>query len=544
MPQSPRSVFSAAAVRRYASWLVVVVSAVLLYRALPMDQAVAALQHGVTAAGPWGPWVFGAVYVLACVLLIPASLLTLAAGAVFGLGLGLVTVSLASITAATLSFFIARFVARNKVEAKARSHAGFAALDQAVGQDGWKIVAMLRLSPVIPFGIQNYLLGVTGVGWRTYMFTSWVAMVPGTVMYVYLGVAGGQAVGVAPRTGRWALFTVGLAATIALTVYLTAWATRTLRAQVEAGQGNTPDPAGGSATTRSGVAWKTPALAVVAAVMAGGATLLSKPLAGLFGPPAVTMKESYLTNQTHPSVDHSVFNALLTEHVNSDGGVDYAGLIAKQPVLDAYLATVARAPFEAMGRDEKLALLINGYNAATLRLMTEYPGIDSIRSIPADKRWDDVRWVIGGTRYSLSQIEHEAIRPHFIEPRVHWALVCAAVDCPPLRSEAYTAARLDEQLDSQARTVFTRGKRWFEVGPDTAAIRVSAIMQWYGTDFEQASGGVAAHVAGYDPAVRAAHEAGRPPQVGFLDYVWLLNSVENVRAVTDADGVLSSGADG
>jgi hypothetical protein len=96
-----------------------------------------------------------------------------------------------------------------------------------------------------------------------------------------------------------------------------------------------------------------------------------------------------------------------------------------------------------MGRNEKLALLINAYNAFTLKLIVERLPVQSILDIPAAERWDAVRWKVGGQVWSLKQIEHEQIRPKFTEPRVHFALVCAAVGCPPLRNEAYDASRLD-----------------------------------------------------------------------------------------------------
>ena len=159
--------------------------------------------------------------------------------------------------------------------------------------------------------------------------------------------------------------------------------------------------------------------------------------------------------------------------------------------------------------------------------MIDHPGIDSIQSIPAEQQWDDPRWSIAGKQLTLKQVENEEIRPHFIEPRIHWAVVCAAIGCPPLRNEAYVADRLEEQLDAQSRRVFTRGTRWYQVSTDEQTISVTPIMQWYGGDFDQFSGSVSEYVAQYDGSVHDAVEKGSAPGVTFLKYDWALNSQKN-----------------
>lgn len=153
------------------------------------------------------------------------------------------------------------------------------------------------------------------------------------------------------------------------------------------------------------------------------------------------------------------FDALLRTQVDADGLVDYAGLKDAHAELDAYIRSLAAAPFEQLGRDEKLALLINAYNAFTLRLVLDHWPLASIRHIPGKRRWDAPRWRLAGETLSLNQIENERIRPRFKEPRIHFALVCAARGCPPLRAEAYTGARLSAQLADQARRVHSDG-RW------------------------------------------------------------------------------------
>lgn len=206
----------------------------LIARRLPVAEMVEALSGRVRGLGVWGPIVYGLIYVLAVIAMVPASALTVAAGAIFGLRVGTITVSLASTTGAALAFLIARYLAREAVERRIRRYPKFEAVDRAIGAGGWKIVAMLRLSPAIPFNLQNYLYGLTGIRFRTYVATSWVAMLPGTLMYVYLGHAGRVGLesasgGRSRGTGEWAMIVVGLLATAAVTVHITRLARRATR---------------------------------------------------------------------------------------------------------------------------------------------------------------------------------------------------------------------------------------------------------------------------------------------------------------------------
>jgi hypothetical protein len=185
--------------------------------------------------------------------------------------------------------------------------------------------------------------------------------------------------------------------------------------------------------------------------------------------------------------------------------------------------------FAEHGRDDKLALLINAYNAFTLKLILEHLPLESIRDIPDAQRWDAVRWAFGGTAYSLNQIEHRLIRPNFREPRVHFALVCAAVGCPPLRAEAYTAARLEAQLQDQAYRVH-HGDRWFRYTAGSDEAEMTSLYEWYRGDFEQAAGTILDFAARFSPDLESEIEAGRRPRVRFLEYDWSLNDRHANRA--------------
>lgn len=198
-------------------------------RLLPLREWMVQIERLVRGMGPAGMVLYGAVYVAAVLLFVPGIVLTLGAGFLFGLGWGIVVVSVASTVAAALAFLIARYLARDAVRRIASRNPRFDAIDRAIGKEGWKVVALLRLSPLVPFSLSNYIYGLTSVRFTPYLATSWVAMLPATVLYVYLGAAGrtiGEKTEKSPW--EWALLGLGLAATAAVTVMLTREARREL----------------------------------------------------------------------------------------------------------------------------------------------------------------------------------------------------------------------------------------------------------------------------------------------------------------------------
>lgn len=188
----------------------------------------------VNSLGVWGPLVFIAGYTLAAVAFVPGSLLTLAAGAIFGLGKGVVFVFIAAVLGSSAAFLVSRYLARAVIERKLAGSARFAAIDRAVSAQGRKIVFLLRLSPVFPFNLLNYALGLTNVRFSDYLIAS-LGMLPGTLLYVYYGklagdvaaLAGGAAV--EKGTGYYAVLLLGLVATIVVTTIVTRIARRALK---------------------------------------------------------------------------------------------------------------------------------------------------------------------------------------------------------------------------------------------------------------------------------------------------------------------------
>jgi uncharacterized membrane protein YdjX (TVP38/TMEM64 family) len=188
----------------------------------------------VDGLGVWGPVVFILGYIVAAVAFVPALLLTLAAGAIFGLARGALFVFVAAVTAAAIGFLIARYLARDAIERRVARNPRFAAIDRAVGAEGRKIVFLLRLSPVFPFNLLNYGLGLTRVRFADYLVAS-LGMIPGTLLYVYYGklagdvatLAGGAAV--EKGAGYYAVLVLGLVATVVVTTVVTRLAQRALR---------------------------------------------------------------------------------------------------------------------------------------------------------------------------------------------------------------------------------------------------------------------------------------------------------------------------
>lgn len=186
-------------------------------------------QQGVAGAAAF---VLG--YAIATVAFVPGSLLTLAAGAVFGITQGTLLVFIGATIGETAAFLLARHALRRQVEQRIRQDERFARLDDAIAREGRKIVLLLRLSPVFPFNLLNYALGLTRIGVRDYIIAS-IGILPGTLLYVYLGKVIGDVAAISSGAvqpagaGYWIVLTIGLLATIAVTILITRLARKTLK---------------------------------------------------------------------------------------------------------------------------------------------------------------------------------------------------------------------------------------------------------------------------------------------------------------------------
>ena len=191
----------------------------------------------VDSLGAVGAIAFIAIYVMATVAFIPGSILTFGSGVLFGVVWGSLYVFMSATLGATIAFLVGRYLARDWISKKIEGNHKFRAIDQAVGKEGFKIVLLTRLSPIFPFNLLNYAFGVTGVSLKDYVIGS-VGMIPGTIMYVYLGSLAGSLATIGTEsqptntTVQWAIRIVGFIATVAVTLYVTKVARKALEQEV------------------------------------------------------------------------------------------------------------------------------------------------------------------------------------------------------------------------------------------------------------------------------------------------------------------------
>jgi uncharacterized membrane protein YdjX (TVP38/TMEM64 family) len=224
------------AIARLVALATILIALFLAMRFLPVREWLTSFNNWVGQMGVAGIFVFIIVYAVATVLLAPGSVLTIGAGFAFGLWKGFVAVSAGATLGASLAFLIARFIARDKIEAVARRNEKFQKIDNAIGKEGAKLIFLLRLSPVIPFNLSNYFYGLTAVKLWPYVLASWIGMMPGTFLYVYIGTASKLAVSAAAGGEQmkhgwqyWTLISFGLAATVIATIWVTKIARDALR---------------------------------------------------------------------------------------------------------------------------------------------------------------------------------------------------------------------------------------------------------------------------------------------------------------------------
>ncbi|RYU77185.1 DUF547 domain-containing protein [Hymenobacter persicinus] len=229
------------------------------------------------------------------------------------------------------------------------------------------------------------------------------------------------------------------------------------------------------------------------------------------------------TTLAAPAIDHSLFDKLLKKHVNARGLVNYKGFLADQKAFTQYLDLLSRTPpADSWSRAEQMAYWINAYNAYTIRLILDHYPVQSIKDIGSKIQipfvttpWAAEFFSIGGKKMSLDAIEHGTLRKKFNDPRIHFALVCASISCPRLRNEAYTAARLDAQLDDQGRD-FLNTPAKNKVSKDAA--QLSKYFDWYKADWNENGQSVVKWVNRYSKT-----KLDDKAKIGFQDYNWNLN---------------------
>ncbi|MEP4535086.1 MAG: DUF547 domain-containing protein [Cyclobacteriaceae bacterium] len=225
-------------------------------------------------------------------------------------------------------------------------------------------------------------------------------------------------------------------------------------------------------------------------------------------------------------ISHSLFDTLLKKHVDDVGLVDYKGFLADRDKLRQYLDLLSNnAPNDEQWTDhDQIAYWINAYNAYTIELILDYYPLESIKDIGSSIQvpfvntpWDIKFFKIDGEKYDLNNIEHDILRKKWEEPRIHFAVNCASLSCPQLRAEAYTGAKLDEQLDDQARRFINDGFR-NDISQDQASL--SKLFKWYSGDFEKVMD-VEKYINQYAD-IKITDKTG----VEYKEYDWSLNQTE------------------
>ncbi len=209
--------------------------------------------------------------------------------------------------------------------------------------------------------------------------------------------------------------------------------------------------------------------------------------------------------------NHSAFNDLLVKYVSASGNVNYKGLKSTEAKLDAYLQDLdANVPAGDWSKDEKLAYWMNAYNAFTIKLILNNYPVNKITDLHGGKPWDQ-KWIsLGGKTYSLNDIEHTIIRPTFKDPRIHFAVNCAAKSCPPLLNKAYTGQNVDRELTRVTKAFVNSASNKIS----NSSVEISKIFEWYAEDF----GNIIDYLNQY-----AAEKVDSNAKVGYLPYDWALN---------------------
>lgn len=431
----------------------------------------------------WAIPAFILLYAVVASFGLPGTPLTLAGGALFGAVGGTFANWMGATLGATGAFLLARALGADAVRGLLGKHAS--ALNALGGDQAFGALIRLRLIPVVPFNALNFGAGLAGVRLGPYVASTALGIIPGTAIYTYFA----DALLAGVDGARGAAFTqLAIASALLLALSFVPTVIKRLSARRAA------------------------SLAAVVFLL----------------PVATVGAQTAANTAARATVDHSSWTALLAAHV-TDGMVDYDAF-SKDARFPAYLALLDRTDPRTLSRDERLAYWMNVYNAYTIALINQRNERKSIRNInkvfgiPTKSPWAEPVVKAGGRVLSLDDVEHKIIRVEFGEPRIHVALVCAAIGCPPLRSEAYVAERLDAQLSDQVRRFVAQPEK-NRVDVATKTVYGSPIFTWYREDFGGTLKGVGNFLAPYvsDPAAAALLRSG-DFSWSDTEYDWSLNA--------------------
>lgn len=450
---------------------------------------------------PWAPVIFVAIYATATALAVPGTILTLGGGAVFGFFWGTLLNLAAANIGANAAFAIARALGRDGVRHLAGSDSSaLEKLDNVVKRHGFQGLLTLRLIPLVPFNALNFGSGLMPLRWRTYALATLVGIVPGTAVYTFFADAILQ--GSQDATGAAFMRVLIAGLLLVLLTFLPAL------------------------LKRLGV--RLPGMSAIVA------------LAALASGSARSEAAAAQADSRGRLPGHGAFTAVLAPVV-AGSRVDYERLAADRSGLDSYLAGLEGTdPSVLLGasEDDRLAFWINAYNACMLkRVLDHYPikraggllrVVNAAAGRPADSVWQipDVftgaHCPVAGALRSQDEIEHQIIRP-MGDPRIHFAINCAALSCPPLVPDAYEALSLGAQLDARVRA-FVNDPMHFQVITEGArhTVRVNTVLDWFKEDFGGIEG-IRPFLARYASGAEREALVDADSGLDFIDYDWTLN---------------------
>ncbi len=478
----------------------IVIGGVLAVRLTPLGDVLTrdGIQTGIELlrSTAWAPVLFVVIYAVATALAIPGTILTLAGGALFGVGWGTLLNWIAANLGANLAFGEARALGRDGLKRLLGDRADF--LERASRDHGFQALLTLRLIPLVPFNALNFGSGLTGISWPGYALATAVGILPGTAVYTFFADALLQG---SQEASRSAFIRVAVAGALMILLSFLPYLLKRLNVKLP-----------GTAS-------------LIAALFVCGS--------------ALSAQDSAIETGATPSIE-SDFTELLADIVDVPR-VDYAALKERRSELDSVLEAMGRVSESALAEEpdaERLAFWINAYNACMLRrVIDHYPIMKSggligrIKNVFAD-RPDNSVWQIedvftgkhcfvAGAVRSQDEIEHEIIRP-IGDPRIHFVVNCAARSCPSLAPFAYRADNLDEQLDQAVRS-FILDQRHFAVeSGEPTTVHLNKVLDWYQDDFGGVSG-LVEFLAEYVDDDTAALLRADGTRVEFFDYDWTLN---------------------
>jgi len=233
----------------------------------------------------------------------------------------------------------------------------------------------------------------------------------------------------------------------------------------------------------------------------------------------------------HP-FDHTAFDVILKQYVDDKGLIDYNG-IAKDRRFPDYMKSLESAKVEELSPDGQLAFWINAYNAVTIDKVIKKKPKKSVRETFVPGVWTSTKFfttrehIVAGRRVSQDDIEHEILRKRFKDPRIHFAIVCASLGCPPLARIAYTEENVQTRLEEETRK-YLNSERGIRIDHAENTIYLSKIFDWFGDDFVEKSGSAIDFIKPYLREEDAPF-LDRRPRVDFLDYNWALNAKKPLR---------------